>query len=96
MIENELKYFQAKSLKLVLPLVFPPDLIQRFVVSTEGVPRMIEDKSPVEVVPSDFMKLPGRVPPPKSWVDAEGKTPEHVILARASIQLHARQGIRSG
>ena len=75
MIENELKYFQAKSLKLVLPLVFPPDLIQRFVVSTEGVPRMIEDKSPVEVVPSDFMKLPGRVPPPKSWVDAEGKTP---------------------
>ena len=59
----------------MLPLVFPPDLIQRFVVSTEGVPRMIEDKSPVEVVPSDFMKLPGRVPPPKSWVDAEGKTP---------------------
>ena len=39
MIESELKYFQAKSLKLVLPLVFPPDLIQRFVVSTpEGVP----------------------------------------------------------
>ena len=76
MIESELKYFQAKSLKLVLPLVFPPDLIQRFVVSTpEGVPRKIEDKSPVEVVPSDFMKLPGRVPPPKSWVDAEGKTP---------------------
>ena len=24
MIESELKYFQAKSLKLVLPLVFPP------------------------------------------------------------------------
>ena len=40
MIESELKYFQAKSLKLVLPLVFPPDLIERFVVSTpEGVPR---------------------------------------------------------
>ena len=76
MIESELKYFQAKSLKLVLPLVFPPDLIERFVVSTpEGVPRKIEDKSPVEVVPSDFMKLPGRVPPPKSWIDAEGKTP---------------------
>ena len=76
MVENELKYFQAKSLKLVLPLVFPPDLIQRFVISTrDGVPRKIEDRSPVEVVPSDFMKLPGRVPPPKSWVDAEGKTP---------------------
>ena len=29
----------------------------------------------MEVVPSDFMKLPGRVPPPKSWIDAEGKTP---------------------
>ena len=45
MVENELKYFQAKSLKLVLPLVFPPDLIQRFVTSTpEGVPRRIEDR----------------------------------------------------
>ena len=73
---HDWEYFQAKSLNLVLPLVFPPDLIQMFVASTpEGVPRKIEDKSPVEVVPSDFMKLPGRFPPPKSWVDAEGKTP---------------------
>ena len=76
MVENGFKYFQAKRLKLVLPLVFPAELIQRFVVSTpEGVQRKIEDRSPVEVVPSDFMKLPRRVPPPKSWVDEEGKTP---------------------
>ena len=34
-IEGELKYFQAKSLKLVLPLHFPDELIQRFVVSTQ-------------------------------------------------------------
>ena len=75
-IEGELKYFQAKSLKLVLPLHFPDELIQRFVVSThDGPQRKIEDYSPVEVVPSDFMKLPGRIPPPRSWVDAAGKTP---------------------
>ena len=74
-IEGELKYFQAKSLKLVLPLHFPDELIQRFVVSTHDGPRKIEDYSPVEVVPSDFMKLPGRIPPPRSWVDAAGKTP---------------------
>ena len=74
-IEGELKYFQAKSLKLVLPLHFPDELIQRFVVSThDGPQRKIEDYSPVEVVPSDFMKLPGRIPPPRSWVDAAGKT----------------------
>ena len=54
-IEGELKYFQAKSLKLVLPLHFPDELIQRFVVSThDGPQRKIEDYSPVEVVPSDF------------------------------------------
>ena len=29
----------------------------------------------MEVVPSDFMKLPGRIPPPRSWVDSAGKTP---------------------
>ena len=75
-IEGELKYFQAKSLKLVLPLHFPDELIQRFVVSThDGPQRKIEDYSPVEVVPSDFMKLPGRIPPPRSWVDSAGKTP---------------------
>ena len=74
-IEGELKYFQAKSLKLVLPLHFPDELIQRFVVSTHDGPRKIEDYSPVEVVCSDFMKLPGRIPPPRSWVDAAGKTP---------------------
>ena len=75
-IEGELKYFQAKSLKLVLPLHFPDELIQRFVVPThDGPQRKIEDYSPVEVVPSDFMKLPGRIPPPRSWVDSAGKTP---------------------
>ena len=43
-IEGELKYFQAKSLKLVLPLHFPDELIQRFVVSThDGPQRKIED-----------------------------------------------------
>ena len=74
-IEGELKYFQAKSLKLVLPLHFPDELIQRFVISThDGPQRKIEDYSPVEVVPSDFMKLPGRIPPPRSWVDSAGKT----------------------
>ena len=61
---------------LSLPLHFPDELIQRFVVSThDGPQRKIEDYSPVEVVPSDFMKLPGRVPPPRSWVDSAGKTP---------------------
>ena len=30
MVENELKYCQAKSLKLVLSLMFALDLIQRF------------------------------------------------------------------
>ena len=89
-IEGELKYFQAKSLKLVLPLHFPDELIQRFVVSTlHDGPRKIEDYSPVEVVPSDFMKLPGRIPPPRSWVDAAGKTPGCKALVDSGTGMHS-------
>ena len=44
-------------------------------ICRSGSQTKIEDHSPVEVVPSDFMKLPGRVLPPKSWMDQAGKKP---------------------
>ena len=70
-------------------------MTQRFVVSThDGPQRKIEDHSPVEVVPSDFMKLPGKIPPPRSWVEAAGKTPGCKACdsgkGKHSVACHAR------
>ena len=60
MIEGELKFFQAKSLKLVFPIVYPLDLVGRFIsaVDSAGPAPAVMDQEPVEIVPEDFARLP--------------------------------------
>ena len=60
MIEGELKFFQAKSLKLVFPLVYPLELVGRFIraVDSAGPAPAVMDQEPVEIVPEDFARLP--------------------------------------
>ena len=76
MIEGELKYFQAKSLKLVFPLVYPLELVGRFIsaVDSVGPAPAVQDQEPVEIVSEDFARLPDDVQPPRHWIDAHGQT----------------------
>ena len=76
MIEGELKYFQAKSLKFVFPLVYPLELVGRFIceVDSVGPAPAVQDQEPVEIVSEDFARLPDDVQPPRHWIDAHGQT----------------------
>ena len=62
-IEGELKFFQAKSLKLVFPIVYPLELVGRFIraVDSAGPAPAVMDQEPVEIVPEDFARLPDKV-----------------------------------
>ena len=82
-IEDDLKYFQAKSLKFVFPITYPMDLVGRFLRRTgsEPPPGPIEDQSPVEIIPEDFAKLPDSVPPPRHWLDKFGNTDDCTACA---------------
>ena len=74
-IADELKFFQAKSLKLVFPIEYPQDLIERFVChSGSGDHPSLVDQAPIEILPEDFARLPDQVQPPRHWVDAHGRT----------------------
>ena len=75
-IEGELKFFQAKSLKLVFPIVYPLELVGRFLraVDSAGPAPAILDQEPTEIVPEDFARLPDKVQPPRHWIDAHGRT----------------------
>ena len=75
-IEGELKFFQAKSLKLVFPIVYPLELVGRFLraVDSAGPAPAILDQEPIEIVPEDFARLPDKVQPPRHWIDAHGRT----------------------
>ena len=74
-IADELKFFQAKSLKLVFPIEYPQDLIERFVChSGSGDRPSLVDQAPIEILPEDFARLPDQVQPPRHWVDAHGRT----------------------
>jgi len=49
-IADELKFFQAKSLKLVFPIEYPQDLIERFVChSGSGDRPSLVDQAPIEI-----------------------------------------------
>ena len=76
LIEGELKFFQAKSLKLVFPIVYPLELVGRFLraVDSAGPAPAILDQEPIEIVPEDFARLPDKVQPPRHWIDAHGRT----------------------
>ena len=75
MIEGEQKFFQAKSLKLVFPIVYPLELVGRFVHATEAGPApAVRDQEAVEIIPEDFARLPDNVQPPRHWIDAHGRT----------------------
>ena len=51
-IADELKFFQAKSLKLVFPIEYPQDLIERFVChSGSGDHPSLVDQAPLEILP---------------------------------------------
>ena len=82
-IEDDLKYFQAKSLKFVFPITYPMDLVGRFLRRTgsEPPPGPIEDQSPVEIIPEDFAKLPDSIPPPRHWLDKFGNTDDCTACA---------------
>ena len=74
-IADELKFFQAKSLKLVFPIEYPQDLIERFVChSGSGDHPSLVDQAPIEILPEEFARLPDQVQPPRHWVDAHGRT----------------------
>eukprot|EP00435_Cladocopium_sp_Y103_P006153 s4710_g2.t1 len=74
-ISDELKFFQAKSLKLVFPIEYPQDLIERFVQHTGSGDRpALVDQAPIEVLPEDLARLPDNVQPPRHWVDQYGQT----------------------
>ena len=74
-IADELKFFQAKSLKLVFPIEYPQDLIERFVChSGSGDRPSLVDQASLEILPDDFARLPDQVQPPRHWVDAHGRT----------------------
>ena len=82
-IEDDLKYFQAKSLKFVFPITYPMDLVGRFLRRTgsEPPPGPIEDQSPVEIIPDYFAKLPDSIPPPRHWLDKFGNTDDCTACA---------------
>ena len=74
-IADELKFFQAKSLKLVFPIEYPQDLIERFVCHLGSGDRpSLVDQAPIEILSEDFARLPDQVQPPRHWVDAHGRT----------------------
>ena len=74
-IADELKFFQAKSLKLVFPIEYPQDLIERFVCHPgSGDHPSLVDQAPIEILPEDFARLPDQAQPPRHWVDAHGRT----------------------
>lgn len=39
-----------------------------------GGPERVVDQEAVDVVPSDFARIPGNVPPPRHWLDNRGNT----------------------
>eukprot|EP00435_Cladocopium_sp_Y103_P042348 s2111_g11.t1 len=72
---GEQKFFQAKSLKLVFPIVYPLELVGRFVHATEAGPApAVRDQETVEIIPEDFARLPDNLQPPRHWIDAHGRT----------------------
>eukprot|EP00435_Cladocopium_sp_Y103_P054350 s1283_g17.t1 len=72
---GEQKFFQAKSLKLVFPIVYPLELVGRFVHATETGPApAVRDQEAVEIIPEDFARLPDNVQPPRHWIDAHERT----------------------
>ena len=74
-IADELKFFQGKSLKLVFPIEYPQDLIERFVChSSSGDHPSLVDQAPIEILPEEFARLPDQVQPLRHWVDAHGRT----------------------
>ena len=76
LIEGELKYFQAKSLEFPFSLVYPLELVGKFIcaVDSVGPAPAVQDQEPVEIVSEDFARLPDNMQPPRHWIDAHGQT----------------------
>ena len=86
MIEGELKFFQAKSLKLVFPIVYPLALVGRFIraVDSAGPALAVMDQEAVEIVPEDFARLPDKVS--AIGIGSEAREQEKLCLT-SSFQL---------
>ena len=57
-IADELKFFHAKSLKLVFPIEYPQDLIERFVCHSGSSDRpSLVDQAPIEILPPWVSKI---------------------------------------
>ena len=98
-IADELKFFQAKSLKLVFPIEHPQDLIERFVChSGSGDRPSLVDQAPIEIcqrILHDFQircSLHGIGLMPMD----ELKDAVHVPLDKADIPRSAASAIGTG
>ena len=91
-IGDELKFFQAKSLKLVFPMEYPVELVDRFVCQS-GSGEAIVDQAPIEILPEEFARLPEGIAPPRHWLDAHGETPD-CLACRNRKGRHSKDCIR--